>query len=125
MISAAQRARAERSLTDTCVATRAVAGTWTPEDGLPDDTTTVYDGPCLLLADGDRRHEMWGGDERARFTHVLAVPHADADDLRIGDTVTVASAAEPFTVSAVDDRTNRVLARLGLVISRDAEGVAP
>ena len=126
-VTAAARARAEaRALTDACTITRATSGgEWTPEGGLPTATTDVHEAPCLLTAARDRRYDTAGGDQRVRFTHTLALP-TSATGIAIGDEVAVESQSEvTYTVTALDERTNRVLQRLGLVASRDAEGVTP
>lgn len=123
LVTSAMRARAEARLDDTCVVTRAGDGEWTPEDGFP-APTEVLASPCTLLAAQDRRHDGSGGDDRERFTHVLTLPVA-ATGLHLGDEVTVASQEGTYVVAKLDERTRQVLQRVGLVASRDAEGVAP
>jgi hypothetical protein len=124
MIGVRGRTNAERTLDDICTITRAVPGTWTPEAGLPSDTTTIHEGPCSLLPARDRRRSTAGGDDRVRYTHEITLP-ADATGIAVGDQVTVASQTEPYTVVRLDERSHQVLQRLGLVASRDAEGVEP
>lgn len=123
MIGEAGRARAEKVLDDTCTVRRAATDSdWTPGDPLPDGTTVVYEGPCALLGPRDRRQSDGGGDERLRTSRTLLVP-VGAGPFVAADSVDIASMAAPYFVLEPEERSHRVLQRLAVASTFDAEGV--
>lgn len=122
MIGDDGRENAESVLDDTCVITRATGGEWTPGGGLPSGTATVYAGPCSLLAPRDRRQSDAGGDERLRTTLTLLLPVGEYAP-QAADTVAIASCAETYYVVEDEERSHRVLRRVQVATSLDAEGV--
>ncbi len=123
MIGERGRANAARVLDDTCVITRLDSDpTWVPGQPLPDEATEVHTGPCSLLAPRDHRESDGGGDERSRTVRTLLLP-VGAYVPVAGDVVTVLSLTDTYVVQADQERSHRVLARIRVVDSRDAEGV--
>ncbi len=123
MIGEAGRATAEQVLDDTCTITRLDGdAAWVPSDPLPSATDEVYAGPCALLAPQDRRQSDGGGDERIRATRTLLLP-VGAGPFRNADVVAVASSTDPFFVVDGGERSHRVLQRIQVASTLDAEGV--